>query len=391
MKFTDSFFAEHMKPINGSAIREIFKLLGRPGMISFAGGNPSYKSFEPDVIRDIADEVLTQNGPQILQYGATDGYIPFKESAAEFLRGEGMAADASCVLPTQGSSQAMDLIFKSMLNPGDAVLVEDPTFLGALQIMHTYNARVIPMPSDDLGLIPEEAEKLIRQYRPKVMYVIPTFQNPSGKTLPLERRKEVARLANEYGVVVIEDDPYRNLRYSGEVLPAIKSFDEEGWVVYLTSFSKYISPGLRVGAALANPVLYRKMVISKQSADTHSPLLTQAIVDGYLRRGLLPGHIEKISAIYKAQRDRMLDGFRYLPAGVKYTAPDGGLFIWAELPEGTDALKALDVAVEKGVAFVPGTHFYENGGHLNTFRLNFSMSELPQIDEGMQKLGEALK
>ena len=388
MQFTEDMFARHMRPINGSAIREIFKLLARPGMISFAGGNPSNTALEPEVISELSQKVLAQYGTTLLQYGATDGFMPFRESAAAFLNTEGVRCDASQVLPVQGGSQAFDLLLKALIDPGDVVLCESPTFLGAIQAMREYNAKLVAMPTDENGVIVEAAEALIREHHPKLMYVIPTFQNPTGITLSLERRRALAALASRYGVVIAEDDPYRDLRYSGEALPPIQSFDEEGWVVYMSSFSKYIAPGMRLGAAaVTNPLLLRKMVIGKQSADVHSPLLNQAIVDAYLRAGLMPGHLERICGDYKKQLDAMLAGFEHFPAGTTHTVPQGGLFVWAELPEGVDGLKAFDAAVEAGVAFVPGTHFYPDGGHLNTLRLNFSMCDIPTIEEGMRKLG----
>ena len=391
MQFTEEKFARHMRPINGSAIREIFKLLARPGMISFAGGNPSDTALEPQVVAGLADEVLEKYGTKLLQYGATDGFGPFRESAAQFLQSARVNCTAEDILPTQGGTQAFDVLLKALIDPGDAVLCESPTFLGAIQAMREYNARLVEMPTDGEGVIVEAAEELIKAHHPKLMYVIPTFQNPTGITLSLERRKALAALAAKYGVVVAEDDPYRDLRYSGDPLPSIQSFDEEGWVVYMSSFSKYVAPGLRVGAAaVTNPLLRRKMVIGKQSADTHSPLLNQAIVDAYIRKGLLPGHLARICGDYKEQLDAMLDCFKYFPEGTTHTVPQGGLFVWAELPEGMDAMKAFNAAVEAGVAFVPGTHFYPEGGHTNTLRLNFSMCDIPTIEKGMKKLGEVI-
>lgn len=391
MVFTEEAFASHMRPISGSAIRDIFKLLARPGMISFAGGNPSYDALEPDTVRALADKALERDGKKILQYGATDGWAPLCESAAEFLKQDGVKTDGNVLLPTQGSSQAIDLVLKAFVEPGDAVLAESPTFLGTLQAMHTYSARILSMETDDEGVIPESAEELIKKHHPRVMYVIPTFQNPTGRTLSLERRRKLAQLANEYGVVLIEDDPYRDLRYSGEELPPIQSFDEGGWVVYLASFSKYVSPGLRVGAAVANPVLARKLVIGKQSADTHSPLLNQAIIDLYLREGLMSDHLRRLRDFYRVQRDAMLARLPMLPEGSTYTRPDGGLFIWVELPDGMNATQLLNRCVENNVAYVPGTHFYPEGGHHNTLRLNFSMPTVEMIGRGMDTLLEQLK
>lgn len=390
MKFTDEVLAKHMRPINGSAIRDLMKLLAQPGMISFAGGNPSNTSLEPQVISQLAQEALSEYGTTLLQYGPTDGFAPLRESVAEFLRGAQVRCDASTVLPVQGGSQAFDLLLKALIDPGDVILCESPTFLGAIQAMRQYNARLVSVPTDQDGIIPEAAEELMRQYRPKLLYVIPTFQNPTGVTLSLRRRQALAALAARYGVVIAEDDPYRDLRYSGEALPSIQSFDEEGWVVYMSSFSKYVAPGLRMGAAVANPTLLRKMIIGKQSTDVHSPLLNQAIIDRFLRKGLMPGHIRRICGDYRRQLDAMLDGFRFFPEGTVHTLPHGGLFVWATLPEGIDCLKLLSQAVEKQVAFVPGVHFYPEGGPLNTLRLNFSMCDTDTIQTGMRRMGEVI-
>lgn len=392
MRFSDDCLSNAIRGVSGSAIRDIFKLLGKEGMISFAGGNPSNRALEPEVIREIACEAIDRHGASILQYGATEGWMPLRERAAAYLSSTaGVRCTAENILPVQGGSQAFDLLLKALINPGDVILVESPTFLGAIQAMTIYGAKLVPMPMDEDGVIIAEVEALVKQYRPKLMYIIPSFQNPTGRTLALERRRALAALAAQYGFVIAEDDPYRDLRYAGEELPSIASFDEEGWVVYMSSFSKYISPGLRVGvAAVPDSRLLRKMVIGKQSADVHSPLLTQAIVSIYLEKGLLPAHLERICGEYRAQLQAMLEGFQYFPAGTLHTRPQGGLFVWAELPEGADALALLQRAVEKNVAFVPGTHFYPEGGHKNTLRLNFSMQSEENIREGMRRLGEAL-
>lgn len=392
MKMTESIIAEHMKPITGSAIRDIFKLLARPGMISFAGGNPSNSALEPDVVSEVAAEALKKYGTSLLQYGGTEGFAPLKESTAEFLKTCGVNAVADEILPTQGSTQAFDLLLNAVINPGDTVLVESPTFLGALQAIAIRRANIVAIPTDSEGVIPEAAEELIKKYQPKLMYIIPTFQNPTGITLSAERRPKLAALANKYGVILAEDDPYRDLRYAGEALPSIKSYDEEGWVVYLSSYSKLVSPGLRVGSAVvSNPMLMRKMVIGKQSADVHTPLINQAIMDAYIRKGLLIPHIARICGEYKLQLDAMLDSFGDFPEGTVHTTPQGGLFVWAELPERYDLKGLLNYIVEKNVAYVPGTHFYPEGEHLNTIRLNFSNSDIPHIKEGMNALAMALK
>ena len=393
MRFTKDYFANQMREITGSAIRDIFKLLGKPGMISFAGGNPSNRALEPECVRALAAEAIDRNGASILQYGATEGLPGLRAQIAAYLKETAQVrCAAENILPVQGSSQAFDLLLKALINPGDAILVESPTFLGAIQAMRIYSANLIPMPMDEEGVIVEEVEALVKKHRPKLMYIIPTFQNPTGRTLNLERRRALAEMAAKYGFVIAEDDPYRDLRYAGEPLPSISSFDEEGWVVYMSSFSKYIAPGLRVGAAaVPDARLLRKMVIGKQSADVHSPLLTQAIVELYLEKGLLPAHLARICGEYRAQLEAMLEGFSAFPEGTAHTVPEGGLFVWAQLPEGMNALEALNRAIEKNVAFVPGVHFYPEGGHENTLRLNFSMQEIETIREGMARLGEALK
>lgn len=391
MQFTDSVFAKTVAPVSGSAIRDILKLLGQPGMISFAGGNPSNAALEPEVISQLAAEVLAREGKALLQYGVTEGHAGLRESAAAYLRSTGVCCEAAQILPTQGSTQAIDLLVKTLVDPGDVVLCESPTFLGTIQALRLHGARIVSVATDENGAIPEAVEEAMRRYRPKLFYIIPTFQNPTGVTLSVERRKAIAQLGAKYGVVIAEDDPYRDLRYEGEPLPSIQSFDTEGWVVYLSSFSKLISPGLRVGCAVVKPQsLLRKMVIAKQSADVHSPSLSQAIVDAYLRKGLLPAHIRRICGFYGEQLTAMREAFAAFPAGTAYTTPQGGLFVWASLPETIDAQKLLTCAVKNGVAFVPGTHFYPEGGHENTLRLNFSNAAVPQIREGMARLGKTI-
>ena len=393
MRFSEEYFAGQMKDITGSAIRDIFKLLGKPGMISFAGGNPSNSALEPDVVRGLACEAIDRYGTNALQYGGTEGLPGLRAGIADYLSSTaGVRCTADNILPVQGSSQAFDLLLKALIDPGDVILVESPTFLGAIQAMRIYKAQLIAMPMDEGGVIIDEVEKLVQKHHPKLMYIIPTFQNPTGRTLCLERRKALADMAAKYGFVIAEDDPYRDLRYEGEELPSISSFDEEGWVVYLSSFSKYIAPGLRVGAAaVPHAGLLRKMVIGKQSSDVHSPILTQAIVELYLEKGLLPDHLKRICAEYRKQLTAMLEGFSFFPEGTKHTLPQGGLFVWAELPKGVDAMAALNRAIEQNVAFVPGTHFYPDGGHANTLRLNFSMQEVENIRAGMERLGRAIK
>ena len=382
-------YASRFDGVTGSAIREIFKLIAKPGMISFAGGNPARSALPDDVCAEIAKEVLQKDGKAILQYGATEGYAPLLESLKSYAEAQ-LGCELPVVLPVTGSTQAMDLLCKALINPGDVILVENPTFLGNMQCMHLYEAKLVPVESDENGIILEKLEAAIKEHHPKMLYTIPTFQNPTGKTLAAERRQPIAEMAAKYGMVVAEDDPYRDLRYSGTPLPSIKSYDKEGWVVFLGSFSKIISPGLRVGFMAGDPRILRKCTVGKQSADVHTSNLTQAIVDQFLRRDLLPGHIKSICASYKEQMDAMMQELETFPTGTTYTRPEGGLFIWVELPEHINALELLQKCVDRKVAYVPGTHFFCDGGHDNTLRLNFSNSTVEQIHTGMAILREVI-
>ena len=320
MNLDEIRYASRFDGITGSAIREIFKMIAKPGMISFAGGNPSPAALPDDVVGKLAGDVLATNGKAILQYGATEGYPPFLESLKAYAQ-EQLECEIPAVLPTTGSTQAMDLLCKALIDPGDVILVENPSFLGNLQCMKLYQAKLVPVESDANGLIVEELEKAMQEHHPKMLYVIPTFQNPTGKTLAADRRQPIAELAAKYGVVVAEDDPYRDLRYAGTPCRSIKSYDKEGWVVFLGSFSKIISPGLRVGYMAGDPRLLRKCTMGKQSTDVHTANLNQAIVDQFLRRNLLPDHIATICKSYKAQMEAMLEELATFPAGTSYVKP----------------------------------------------------------------------
>ncbi|NLV58715.1 MAG: PLP-dependent aminotransferase family protein [Clostridiales bacterium] len=382
-------FAKRFEDITGSAIREIFKVAAQPNMISFAGGNPASEALPDAQCAELAREVLLSDGKRILQYGATEGYPPFAESLAEYLREHlSLEVGQGSLLPVTGGTQGMRLLCDALLDPGDTVLVECPTFLGNMQVLRLGQVKLVPVESDGDGLIPEALEEAARAHHPKMLYIIPTFQNPSGATLSLERRKAVAQLAEKYGLWVAEDDPYRDLRYTGEPLPTIKSFDRAGHVVYMGSFSKTISPGLRVGYLLGDAQLMRKCAIGKQSSDLHTPTLNQALVDQYLRRGLLGPHIQEILPGYARKMNQMLGELERFPQGVRFTRPQGGLFLFVELPEGISVTQAFQEAIRRGVAYVPGTHFYPEGGHHNTLRLNFSNSTPEQITRGMGILRE---
>lgn len=387
-------FAKNLEGVTGSAIRELFKLLCAGDVISFGGGNPSASSFPVEEIRQISDELLETRGRELLQYGATEGYAPLKQAVrTHMLEPRGIFAQDECILPTSGSSQAIDLICRTFVDPGDVVLVEAPTFLGALQTIRISGARLVSVPSDDEGAMVDELEALIKKYRPKLFYCIPTFQNPSGKTLGTARRKRIAALAGEYDVMVVEDDPYYALRYRGEEQPPIKSFDQSGHVLHLNSFSKTMSPGMRVGIVAGPTDAIRKMVILKQGADTITPPLLQAVAAEFLARGLLPAQLSRIRPDYQARLDAMLCALeRYFPEECAYTRPEGGLFVWGECP-GLDMLSLVERAMcEAKVAYIPGTHFFaEPAGFHHTFRLNFSGCCVEDIPEGIRRLGELMK
>ncbi|HPF86966.1 MAG TPA: PLP-dependent aminotransferase family protein [Candidatus Limiplasma sp.] len=377
-------YADRFDGITGSAIRAIFKVLARPGIISFAGGNPSADALPNEQCAELARDVLLSDGKRILQYGGTEGYPPFVESLQAYLaENYDFPVEKKNILPLSGSTQGVDLICKAFLNPGDVVLTEDPTFLGNMQTMRIYQQKLVPVESDDGGLRMDALEAAVNEYRPKMLYCIPTFQNPTGRTLPADRRERIAAMAEKYGFLVIEDDPYRDLRYDGQAQPSVKHFDKTGHVVYMGSFSKLVSPGMRVGYMVAQEEIIGKCTIGKQGTDLHTPLLTQAIIDQFLRRGLLLPHLQSILGPYRDKMHAMLDELKIFSAGTQYTTPEGGLFIFCTLPEGENATERFQQAVERGVAFVPGTYFYPNGGHDNTFRLNFSNSTPEQIKTGM--------
>lgn len=385
-------FANRMDGVSGSVIREIFKMMADPEMISFGGGNPAKESFPIDVVERISHEVLEQNGAGILQYGTTEGYAPLRESYLEYIAGpKGVKAGVENVLTLSGSMQGLDLTTKVFIDPGDAVLVEAPTFLGALQAFNTYQARCVPVGMDDEGVDLNELEDKVKQYRPKMFYVIPTFQNPTGKTLGIERRRAIAQLAEKYDFIVIEDDPYCDLRYRGTPMPPIKTFDKSGNVVLLNSFSKILSPGLRVGTAVASPEIIRKMTVAKQSSDTHTSNLTQAIADAFLRRGLLSGHLTSILPIYTERLNAMLEGLeRFFPDTFRYTKPEGGLFVWGETAGKPDMPAILKRSTQElKVAFVPGQFFFVDPATMgqNTMRLNFSSATPERILTGLERLG----
>lgn len=388
-------FAHRLDGITGSAIRELFKLLTKGDVISFGGGNPSASSFPVEKIKEIACDALDNHGYDILQYGATEGYARLRLAAKQcFLEARGVhGVPDECILPTTGSIQGMELVSRTYLDPGDTVLIEEPTFLGVLQTLKIAEANLVGVPSDDEGMIMEELEKLMKERKPKLLYCIPTFQNPSGRTLGLERRKRVAELAVKYDVVVAEDDPYYDLRYEGEPLPPIKSFDTSDHVILLNSFSKIMSPGMRVGVVTGPRDAIRKMTIVKQGVDTMTPTLMQSIAAEFLLRGELPNQLERIRPEYAKRLNEMYSAMeKYFPAECAFTKPEGGLFIWADCDRLDMTELAKRAIEEKKTAYIPGVHFYEHKkGHDGTFRLNFSGARFEDLSEGIHRLGDLMK
>lgn len=388
-------FAKCMSRVSGEAVREILKMMGDPTLLSFGGGSPARETFPIDKIKAITGECLEKNTLPLLQYGQTEGWEPLRRAYLdEMVRKKGVSAELENVMTLTGSTQGIGLISEIFLDPGDVVLVESPTFLGTLNVFRRYDARIVPVEVDDDGILVADLEEKMRTERPKILYTIPTFQNPTGRTVTASRREKIAALAEKYDVLVLEDDPYCDLRYRGEVVPPIKSFDKSGHVVMLNSFSKIVSPGIRVGAMTAAPEIIAKACDAKQLADTHTANLVQDICAEFLSRGLLGPHLCEIVPIYAAKLDAMLDGIAaHFPGECEYTRPEGGLFVWVKLPGGADAKELVKRAVsELKVAYVPGAPFFavpEDGK--STLRMNFSSNTPERIAEGMEKLGKFFK
>lgn len=385
-------YASHMSKMPSNPIFDLLSKMSDPEMISFAAGMPSPCSFPYEDLARITTKVLSDNAPVLLQYGVAEGYGPLRESAAALIARTGIATSAKDIFLTTGGQQAIDLLCKLLIEPNDPVLVETPTYSATLQILKSYRARPIGVESDENGMLPDDLDKKLSQYRPKFVYIIPTFQNPTGRTLALERRKAIAQITARHGVLLLEDDPYRELRYFGEHLPPIKMFDEGDNILYLASTSKILCPGLRVGIIRVPTDLHRHLVVAKQAADMHSVTLSQAIVDAYLREGLLDEHLKIICPAYRDQLSAMLEEIeRHFPAEITFTRPQGGLFICCELPKHVDTAKLLPISVERKVAFIPGDQFYAVDGVKNMMRLNFSNASVEKIRKGIKILGSLLK
>jgi 2-aminoadipate transaminase len=387
-----SNMARGMKP---SPIRELLPYIKRPGMISFAGGNPDPMIFPIDEFAKCSD-VLTQNGKEVLQYGPTDGYAPLKDFISQWMAPRmGRVVKPSELLITTGSQQGMDLLCAALINPGDCIIVEDPTYPGAIHTMRNRGAEFLTVPCDQDGMLIDLLPKMIESARNsghalKFIYTIVNFQNPAGSTLSAERRKKLLEIAGFYDIIVFEDDPYGHLRYDGTDEPTLFSMDTDGRVIYACSFSKILAPGARVAWITGHEDIIRKMVLVKQGIDMCTSVVAQALVSRYCEEGYLDSFLPKIIAHYKKKRDGMAAAFkRYLPGYVEYDVPKGGFFFWLKIP-GVDTEKLFYNAIDKGVAFVHGRSFYACGGGENCLRTCFTFAQEDELMEGALRLRAAI-
>jgi len=396
-------FAQRTERVKSSAIRELLNLTKNPEVISFAGGLPAPEVFPTQRFREACEKVLKDHGPEALQYSATEGYLPLREIIAAKTARYGILAKPENVLITSGSQQALDLIGKLLINPGDRILVEAPTYLGALQAFTVYGADYVSVPVDHDGLRTDLLEEALRS-GPKFMYVLPNFQNPGGVTLSEGRRHELLLLADRYGIPIVEDDPYGQLRYEGEHLPPLVAVDREnlrrddgytiGNVIYLSTFSKTLAPGLRLAWIVAPVDVIAKLVQLKQGADLHTATFNQMVAYEVARDGYLDEHVKLIRQVYRERRNAMLQALQdFFPPEVSWTRPQGGLFLWVTLPMGMDCHQLFNAAVRENVAFVPGDCFYvtDDLEARRHFRLNFSYSKPDVIREGIRRLAGALR
>lgn len=386
-------FARRAREARASEIRELLKFAGQRDIISFGGGLPPNECFPLADLEAAAVRVLRTSGPAALQYSQTEGYPPLRAAVAARAAGRlGMALEPQQVLITAGSQQALDLTGKVFLDEGDALLCESPTYLAAIGAFRAFRPRFVEVPSDDEGMVTSElAQLLARTERARFIYVIPDFQNPSGRTWSRERRSALLDLAARAGIPIVEDSPYAELRFEGTPLPSIKAMDRRNVVVHLGTFSKILSPGLRVGWMTAPAPVLEKYVLLKQGTDLNTSTFAQQVLAAYLELGDLDGHIELVKAECRRRRDAMVAALERELPGASFTRPHGGLFLWVELPESMSARTLLKIALDCGVAFPPGGSFFPNGGHDNTLRLAYSDSAPSRIEEGIRRLGLAYR
>lgn len=386
----DVRYAQRTQRMTSSIIREILKITQQPDVISFGGGMPASELFLAREVEQACCYILANEAQKALQYGVTEGYPPLKTYLVSKMGKYGITVEEDNILITNGSQQALDLVGRIFVNPGDLVLTEAPTYLGALQAWNAYGPSYVTVPLDDDGMKIDQLEDILKQEPAKFIYVLPNFHNPAGVTLSLERRKKLVEIATRFGVFIVEDDPYGELRFEGEDLPPLITLDK-GQVLYLSTFSKILSPGIRLGWITAPKEVIRRLAQAKQGTDLHTSTFVQMIANDICQRGLLRPHVFKLRQVYKERCDTMLAAMeKYFPPGVSWTRPQGGLFLWVTLPEHVDTTEFLKVAVEEKVAFVPGTAFYPDGRGRNHMRLSFSNVTPEVIEEGIRRLGQAL-
>ncbi|NLX36299.1 MAG: PLP-dependent aminotransferase family protein [Chloroflexi bacterium] len=398
----EALYSERLGSMTTSVIREILKVAQSPEVISLSGGWPEADLFPTEQLQEVAAHVMRETPREALQYGLTDGSIGLRQLLAEQMQAQGVPAGPENILITSGSQQALDLLGRILLDEGDCVIVEAPTFLGAVQSFKAYGPRFVPLPLDGDGACVELLPELISRHKPKLMYLLPTFHNPAGVCLSLERRRRAVEIASEMGVPIVEDDPYGQLRYSGEPLPTLAALDSArcsahgprlgNTVIYLSTFSKTLTPGLRVAWAVAPVDVVQQLVMAKQGADLMTSSLSQEIAAEFIRRGWLPGQVARIRDTYRLRRDAMcaaIDDF--FPSEASYYRPEGGLFLWVTLPEGLDATALLAEAAVHQVAYVPGQPFFVDGRGTNTLRMSFASVPPETIREGVRRVGEVFK
>ena len=386
--------ARRMAELRASEIREILKLTQRPEVISFAGGLPAAETFPAEDLAGVTARILSEDGKRALQYSPTEGFPPLRKEIADRMNAKlGAAVNPSEILITSGSQQGLDFTGKILLDPGDVVLCESPTYLGAINAFKAYEPRFIEIETDEEGMVVADLERRLTEIpNVRFIYVIPDFQNPSGNTWSLKRRKGVIELARRFEIPVIEDSPYAEVRFEGQAVPPLKSLEGNEWVVFLGTFSKVFCPGLRLGWLVAAPELFQKYVFVKQAADLHTSTLGQMQLAGYLETFGLDRNVEGVIDLYRARRDVMLRAMELeFPEGITWTRPEGGMFLWVTLPENLDARKILELCLAEDVAFVPGAPFFPNGGHENTLRMNYSTSSTERIEEGVKRMAKVLR
>jgi 2-aminoadipate transaminase len=388
----ENLLAGRTRMMGASAIREILKVVSQPGMISLAGGIPAPESFPMEIICDLTTTVIEKYGSAAFQYDLTEGFTPLREALVGHLERKGVCASAQEILVTSGSQGILDAAGKVLLSKGDRVAVEAPTYLGAIQAFNPYEPEYVRMDTDQDGLIPESLDHVLESTAVKFIYLVPTFQNPTGRTIPFERRKAIAEIVQKHDALLIEDDPYSDLRYRGEAIPPIKAFAPEH-TVYASTLSKTFAPGLRLGFCVAPEVIRRWFVLTKQGVDLHTSTFNQALAAEYIAGGHLERHLPRIVELYRPKQEAMLEALDvHLPDGMSWTRPEGGMFIWAQGPKDLDIDRVYAESVRRNVAFVPGKYFYtQRGEGTETMRLNYTMIDEPTIHRAIRIIGEVIR